>query len=182
MREPRVRGFTLVEVLAAVAILTAALLSLAPLLGAALKASREAERATVASALAVERIEQLRSLAWGFDEDGQPAGDTTTDLSGPQPSGAGTGLAASPPGTLDRDVPGFVDYLAGDGRWLGRGSRPPPGTAYVRRWAVVPLAADPDNGRVLEVVVLPAAGTREPDPAASAAGTRLVSLKVRAMG
>ena len=69
-----------------------------------------------------------------------------------------TGSWPSPPGTLTSNVDGYVDYLDGGGRWVGRGGSSPATAVYIRRWAVRPLASDPDDLIVLEVVV----GTRGP--------------------
>ena len=61
-----------------------------------------------------------------------------------QPSGPVTG-----PGGGD-----YVDYLDRDGRWVGAGSQPPAGTAFVRRWSVSPLGVPGGDALLLQVVVV----------------------------
>ena len=176
------RGFTLIEVLMATAVFTVAVVSLVRLFGLAALADRAAHRVTLAPALAAERLEQLRSLAWGIDAAGAPWEDTTTDLSRSPGVGNGSGLRPAPAGVLDHDVTGFVDYLDEDGRWLGRGPEVPRGARFVRRWSVSLLPADPANTLVLDVVVLPVqapAGGTSPSPRA---WVHLTSLKVRTLG
>ena len=70
------------------------------------------------------------------------------------PRAGGSGLTPSPGSSLARDTPGYVDYLDASGRWVGTGAAPPPGTVYVRRWAVVIHSAGRDDLRVLHVVVM----------------------------
>jgi hypothetical protein len=96
----------------------------------------------------------------------------STDLSSDPPTGAGPGLSRSPAGTLDSNVPLYVDYLDAAGTWVGRGATPPGTAVYVRRWAVHPLEADPDDILVLQVIVT----TTAPDVAHQA---RLVSVLTR---
>ncbi|MDE3156327.1 MAG: prepilin-type N-terminal cleavage/methylation domain-containing protein [Acidobacteriota bacterium] len=124
------RGFTLIEVLVATAVFVTAVLALAQLVGFATRSDRVAHGLTLAGALAAERLEQLESVA-------------------------GSAARASPPGTLDRDTPGFVDYFDDQGRWVGGGPALPVGARFVRRWAVTRLSTDPPNLLRLEAVVLP---------------------------
>jgi hypothetical protein len=118
-------------------------------------------RATGASisahALAQERLEQLASLTWHVRGDGSAVSDTTTNLAEQPATTLGHGLSPSPAGTLDRNVPGYVDYLDEDGQWVGTGMRPPGRAVFVRRWAVLPYASDPADTLVLQVRVLPMA-------------------------
>ena len=53
--------------------------------------------------------------------------------------------------------------------------RAPDGTAFIRRWSVEPLPANPDNAMVLQVLVI----TRRDFAATWSPGPRLVSLKAR---
>jgi hypothetical protein len=99
----------------------------------------------------------------------------TTDLSNEPATDDGPGLLTSPAGTLTSNVTGYVDYLDGNGRWIGRGPSAPPPAVYVRRWSVRPLASDPDNTLVFEVV----AGTRGPDGAMLSDMVRLVTIEAR---
>ena len=130
--------------------------------------------------LAAEKMEQLRSLAWTHITTSSPAismssSDVSTDLSSDPATDAGPGLLPSPGGTLHANVPYYVDYLDGEGHWLGCGASPPGSAVYVRRWAVQPLASDPENVLVFQVVVTTraAVGVMSPDAA------RLVSIEAR---
>jgi type II secretion system protein I len=58
------RGFSLLEVLIAAAILASALLALAQLIAFATTATASAGRMTVAALLASQKIEQLRASSW----------------------------------------------------------------------------------------------------------------------
>ncbi len=177
---PDSRGFTLVEVLVATAIFTMAIVSLVRLFGLAALADRTAHRITLAPALAAERLEQLQSLAWGFDAAGAALQDATTDLSRSPAVAGGSGLQPSPPGALDTDTPGFVDYLGEDGRWLGRGPGVPAGARFVRRWSIAPWPGDPADTIVLEVVVVPA--PTAVSGRAAHAWTHVVGIRVRTLG
>jgi len=144
-----------VEVVFAMAMLIAVALGVAHLFGRATHANLSAKGKTSTTALAVERMEQLKALTWGFDTSGLglPLSDTTTDLSVDPPTDRGTGLNPSPPGTLQRNTPGFVDYLDQDGNWVGNGAEPPPNAVYIRRWSIEPLPTNPNNTLVLQVMV-----------------------------
>jgi len=141
-------GFSLCEVAVATAILATAVVSLGELFGIATMSNRRARDTTYASALASQKLEQLRALAFAIDESGQAITDP--------------GLAASPAGTLDRNTAGFVDYLDARGAPLGGGNSPPAGTMYIRRWAITPFAGNPGDVLVLEVRVTPWRGDAAP--------------------
>lgn len=153
MMGSRSGGFTLIEVLVSAALLTVAALGIAQLTMLAARTTEAARRRTATTLLAAQKMEQLRSLAWARDPGGGLLSDTTTDLSRDPPSSSGHGLSISSSGTLERNVDGYADYLDASGRWIGGGPSPPAGTLYVRRWAVWPLAADPQHSRVLVVFV-----------------------------
>jgi prepilin-type N-terminal cleavage/methylation domain-containing protein len=155
-------GFTLLEVVIALAIFSVALIALAQVVLGAGEASAAAARTTVASQLATEKLEQLRGLAWGYDEAGSPVQDLQSDTSGEcviETGGHGLGLSGVD--TLGQDVPGFVDYHDVSGRWLGQGGAAPAGTVMVRRWSVAALADGPGETLVLQVRVLRAPGGAE---------------------
>jgi prepilin-type N-terminal cleavage/methylation domain-containing protein len=153
MMGSRLDGFTLIEVLVSAALLTVAALGIAQLTMLAARTTEAARARTATTMAAAQKMEQLRSLAWARDPGGGLLSDTTTDLSRDPPTSSGHGLSISPSGTLDRSVDGYADYLDASGRWIGGGPSPPAGGLYVRRWAVVPLAADPQHSRVLIVFV-----------------------------
>ena len=168
------------EVLVAVLILITGAIALASLFCLSIQANRAARVTTVTTVLAQQKIEQLRSLQWSFDPLGLPLTDTTTDVSIVPFGTGGPGLSASPPGTLERSVPGYVDYLGANGNWVGSGATPAKGAVFVRRWSIEPLPADPDNTLILQVVV-----TRALDRADGDRGSvrleeaRLVSVRTR---
>jgi len=145
-----------------------------------LHAVRQSRVRTLATMLAAEKMEQLRSLTWTHVTTSGPAismstSDVTTDLSNDPATDDGRGLLVSPAGTLTSNVVGYVDYLDANGRWIGHGPSAPPSAVYIRRWAVRPLLGDPDNILVLEVV----AGTRGSGGAMLADMTRLVTIEAR---
>jgi prepilin-type N-terminal cleavage/methylation domain-containing protein len=184
-------GFSLVEVLAATVILTVALMSLAQLFAISARGNVTARSNTYAALLAQQKIEQLRALTWGYDSNGLPVSDLTTDTSDsasvngcppPAGGGVGTGLSPAPPGTLQQNTAGWVDYVDQNGCVLGGGSDAPAGTVYIRRWAVERLPANPNHTLILQVLV-----TRDFDRGAADAANvarmneeaRLMSVKTR---
>lgn len=149
------RGFSLVEVLVSMALLTTVSLGVAQLFAASTNANRVARTRTSTTAMAEQKMEQLRSLAWGFDLQGQglPVSDTTTNLAVYPHQDNGTGLNPSPTDTLIKNTSGFVDYLDANGAWVGTGGQPMAGAAYIRRWAITPLPTNPNNTLILQVLV-----------------------------
>ncbi len=170
-------GFALVEVMMAACVLVAVAIGVAHISAIAIRASHDARARTVAAVLAAQKMEQLRSLKWSRAWIGTPAvsvpvSDVSTDLSSDPPTAAGRGLSRSPAGTLDSNVPLYVDYLDAAGTWAGRGATPPDTAVYVRRWAIQPLEADADDILVLLVFVTTTAGS-------VAHQSRLVSVLTR---
>jgi hypothetical protein len=169
----------LLEVLIATTILTAAVVSLAQLFVIATRANSSARAATYASVLAQQKMEQLRGLAWGFDPQGLPFSDVSTDITvTPERSNGGVGLSPSPSNTLTMSTAGYCDYVDAFGSSLGGGSTAPAGTVYVRRWSIEALPANPADSLVLQVLVTRAgnrgaAARRLPNEA------RIVSVKTR---
>jgi type II secretory pathway pseudopilin PulG len=149
------RGFSIIEVVVAMGLLTAVSLGVAQLFAASTTANRIARGQTSTAAMAAQKMEQIRSLSWGFDLQGQglPVTDTTTNLAVYPHRNDGSGLNPSPANTLEENVPGFVDYLDERGTWVGTGDTAPRGTAFVRRWAIVPLPTNPNNTLVIRVLV-----------------------------
>jgi hypothetical protein len=170
-------GSALVEVMLAACLLIAVAVGASQLVAVGGRASHAARARTVAAVLAAQKMEQLRSLRWTRTRTGTPAvsvsaSDFSTDLSSDPPTGAGRGLLPSPAGTLDSNVPPYVDYLDAAGTWVGRGTTRPDAAVYVRRWAVQPLESDPGDILVLQVVVTTTDG-------AAAHESRLVSVLTR---
>ena len=148
------RGFSFLEVMVAAAVLGGAVLSVAQLFAAATASTADARSVSEGTVLAWQKVEQLRSLAFTNDDAGGPITDTTPDTAAdPERAFGGTGLSVSPDDALDRDVPGYVDYLDARGEPLGGGTPPPPGTRYRRRWAIAPVGGT--DLLVLRVRVLP---------------------------
>src|SRR3954469_18448013 len=108
-------GFTLVEVVVALALLVVVAVGVVRLFAVALNAGRAARDRTLAVALATGKIEQLRSLEWRFELDPSavltPYTDTSSNLSLDLITAGGPGLTESPAGTLDTNTPPYVDYL-----------------------------------------------------------------------
>jgi len=137
------RGFSLIEVLVATTVTTIGTLALAQLCVMSTRVNQDARATTLATVLASQKMEQLRALAWTSDALGVPISDLATDTTVvPHSPSGGTGLSASPPGTLGVSTPGYCDFLDENGRSLGGGTAPPSSTAFVRRWAIAAGAAD----------------------------------------
>jgi len=151
------RGFSLVEVLVAMGLLTVVSLGVAQLFALSTRANVIAKGATSTTAMAEQKLEQLRGLTWGFDLAGQgiPDSDTTTNLTVTPPTHDGSGLNPSPSDSLEQNTTGFVDFLDGGGNWVGTGSTPPPSAVYIRRWSIQPLPTNPNNTLVIQVLVTP---------------------------
>ncbi len=134
-RPARAGGFTLVEVMVSIAILTGALVAVAQLFAVATQVNLAALEESFATVLATQKIEEL----CGYRV-----------------------LVPSPPDALARDVTGFVEHLDQHGRptaWAGTGS----GTVFVRRWTITPLSTVPDRLLAIQVVVR-AVARRGPAP------------------
>jgi prepilin-type N-terminal cleavage/methylation domain-containing protein len=168
------QGFTLVEVMVALAILAGSLFVVAQLMVVASRAAEASRETTTATALAAQKIEQLRALAWGMAPDGIAIEDLQSDVTSwpARPSG-GPGLSLSPPGTLAGNTAGYVDFLDADGRWVGSGDSPPWGAAFLRRWSVTAADSCAPSGRVIRVAVW----RRLPPRAGGAAWSPVVQLE-----
>ena len=149
------RGFSLVEVVISMGLLTAVSLGVAQLFAVSTKANLTARGQTSTTAMAAQKLEQLRSLTWGFDLKGQglPVTDSTTNLAVTPPAPNGSGLNPSPTTSLEENTPGFVDFLNQNGVWVGTGTTPLAGAVYIRRWSIQPLPTNPNNTIVIQVLV-----------------------------
>ena len=135
-------------------ILATALVGLAQLFLVAITANTSARSTTYAAVLADQKIEELRSLTWGFDSSGLPVTDTTTDTASPSDNATGgTGLTPSPATALQENTDGYVDYVDIYGNKLGGGINPAQDTAYIRRWSIEPLPTNPNNTIIIQVMV-----------------------------
>jgi type II secretory pathway pseudopilin PulG len=176
-------GFSLVEVLVATLLLATSLVTLAQLFALSTQSNIGARNTTFTAILAQQKLEELRSLTWGFDTQGLPLSDTSTNTAvSPETPTGGTGLAPSPAGSLGSNTAGYVDYIGQFGDKLGGGAVAPANTVFVRRWSVEPLPSNPNNTLVIQVLVFRnndrgaadnGAGRVLPDEA------RLVTVKTR---
>jgi hypothetical protein len=173
-------GFSLLETVVATGLMAGALAALGQMFAISVANNMTARSGSYATALAGQKMEQLRGLRWGFDPLGMPIADLTTDTAAALETPAGgTGLSPSPGGTLTSNTAGYVDYVDQSGRMLGGGETMPATAVYVRRWSIEPLPANP-NTLVLQVMV-----TKRPDRGSAGAETRLpdearlVSLRTR---
>lgn len=169
-------GISLVETLVAALLVTIAVLTLAQLLSLATRSTITSRAMTLGVILAEQKLEQLRALAWGLDGSGAPVSDFSSDTaSGVPPTSDGTGLQMSPAGTLQRDTPGFVDYLDAMGVVIGAsGASVPPDTVFTRRWSIEPLAAAANQSVLIQVLVTPSRGS-----ARGPSDVRLAFVKTR---
>lgn len=178
-------GFALAEVMVAAALLVAIAVGVTQIIAQSVRASFAARTRTVATVLAMQRMEQLRALTWNEAFDAAtgvlvPASDIATNLSTDPATAGGPGLAPSPQGTLDANLPPYVDYLDSAGNWVGNGAAPPRAAVYIRRWSVAALESHPDSVRVLQVLVTSSRTPSGLPPARGFSGDAwLVSVKTR---
>jgi prepilin-type N-terminal cleavage/methylation domain-containing protein len=125
-------GFTLLEVIVALGIVVVIVTALAQLVAMSVRANVLARTTTTATILAQQKMEELLSEA---------AAD----------------LEPSPAGALTQNIDGSFDFLARDGRMVGNGAVPPPGSDYVRRWSIEPLMNSARGTLILQVLVTSAA-------------------------
>ena len=129
-------GFSLLEVLVACALLATGIVTLAQLVTVSMRANVGSRASITASTLAVQKVEELRALGWGWDANGAPVSDAA--------------LEPSPPGSLENDVGGYVDYVDEHGTRVD-GAGP---IAFVRRWSVQTVPGSTD-AIAITVFVLP---------------------------
>src|SRR5919204_5784423 len=110
------RGFSILEVVIATGIMVVAVASLGQLFALSTRRNTASKNTTFAAVLAQQKMEQLRSLTWGFDTLGLPTSDITTDTTVvPEKAAGGTGLSPSPTNTLRTNTIGYLDYLDKNG-------------------------------------------------------------------
>jgi hypothetical protein len=149
-------GSTFVEVMVAALVMLTGVLTMAQLFMASTASNLAAKRDSFATVLAEQKIEQLRSLAWGFDIQGLPVSDFASDTSvEPMTGNGGTGLQPSPSNTLQANTGGYVDHLGPTGQIVGNGVQAPAAAVYTRRWSIEPLPTNPNNTLIIQVLVTP---------------------------
>jgi type II secretory pathway pseudopilin PulG len=148
-------GFSLAETIIATGIMAASIAGLGQLFAVSVLSNRTARNMTFATVLATQKMEQLRSLTYGFDTLALPLTDTSTNLAtNPISPTGGKGLSPSPTGAIRANTDGYVDYLDVYGKTVGTGGTTiPNGTTYIRRWSVEPLPTNPNNVIILQVLV-----------------------------
>jgi prepilin-type N-terminal cleavage/methylation domain-containing protein len=147
------RGFTLIEVVVALAVLCSGTVALAQLPLLAARANDRARLTTIAATMAVGKMEEIESMSWSE-------------------------LVPSPVASLVHNTPGYCDFLDDSGRLLATDTSPPSGSSFVRRWSVAPSWSN--SLMVIQVAVTPivadaiqAHERRRPEE------VRLVSVKAR---
>jgi type II secretory pathway pseudopilin PulG len=147
-------GFTLIEVCVATGILVTAVVALAQMFVIATKTNMSARQTSYAALLADQKIEELRALTWGFDMQGLPVSDTSTNTSvSPEQPNGGVGLTPSPADALRRNTAGYVDFIDQFGQKLSSvDAGAPDGTVYIRRWSIEPLPTNPNNTLIIQVL------------------------------
>lgn len=160
-------GFALGELLIALLLLSTAAAGVAELCLTSARSVQRARLETMATTIATQKMEQLLGLAWAIDPSapGSAVVDQSTDLSADPPTVGGQGLNDSPPGSLDGNTAGYVDYLDGRGQWLGTGPSPSARAVHVRRWQVQSLPSAQGRVIALRVFVTPAVSPGSPDEA-----------------
>jgi len=177
-------GFSLAETMVAVGLLATALVTLAQLFGISTRGNIASRNTTYAAVLAEQKLEELRSLTWGFDGDGLPISDTTSNTAvNPETPTGGRGLEPSPITALQENTSGYVDYVDQFGNKVGTGGTTGPGDAiFTRRWSITPLPTNPNNTLIIQVLVTRNKARGAADEGAVARlpeESRLVTVKTR---
>jgi type II secretory pathway pseudopilin PulG len=117
-------GFTLVETLIATGVLVTAIAGLAQLFALSLRFTRDSAQSGAALVAAQDKLESLRALRFGYDDNG-------VALTDPR-------LQPSPSTSLSESVAPYVDWLDDAGQLV-----PEAGASFARRWRVTEMAVDP---------------------------------------
>jgi type II secretory pathway pseudopilin PulG len=120
----RTSGFTLVETLIATGVLVTAIAGLAQLFALSLRFTRDSAQSGAALVAAQDKLESLRALRFGYDDNGAALTDPR--------------LQPSPPSTLSEDVEAYVEWLDDAGNVVNEA-----GASYARRWRITEIAVDP---------------------------------------
>jgi prepilin-type N-terminal cleavage/methylation domain-containing protein len=121
------RGFSLIEALVAMALLSGAVLSATLLFALSTRANAGAHQITMASLLARDKLEELRI--------------------------AGRPLDSSPADSLVRTYRDYADAIDRFGQSIGSAQPLPDAAVYLRRWSIQSSGPAPADSVVLDVVV-----------------------------
>lgn len=113
-------GFSLIEALVASLLVASAVVGLAHLVAIGAEQSLMSRGAASALSIAQSKLEQLRGVRWTYAQDG-------SRVSSPL-------LAPSPPGSLDADTQGYVDFVDAFGEAVS--AQGPVTADFSRRWAI----------------------------------------------
>jgi prepilin-type N-terminal cleavage/methylation domain-containing protein len=156
MMAGRVSGFTLIEVVVAVAVLVAVLAGVAGVWAMTAASTRAAREQTLAMQLARDKLEQLAALTWAVATVGGAdvlASDVTTNVSRRPATTDGAGTQPSPGDSLSVSRATYADYLDARGRWLDSGPSRPPDARFVRRWWLARTGAGSSEMLLFQVLV-----------------------------
>ena len=112
--------------------LVTAIAGLAQLFALSVRFTRDSGQFGAALVVAQDKLESLRSLQFGYDDNGNP-------LTDPQ-------LASSPAASLTEDIEPYVERLNERGKVVGDST-----AAFVRRWRIRAIAADEPAAIVIDV-------------------------------
>jgi prepilin-type N-terminal cleavage/methylation domain-containing protein len=129
------RGFSLIEVLVATALISTAIVGVAHLAAMGMLQAAAARDGTSALVLAQNKLEELRGATWGFDAGGTRVSSVL--------------LAVSSPLSLVADEPGYNDAFDA----FGQPSTSRRTTVYRRRWEVSLLTPADEDTLVLRSCV-----------------------------
>lgn len=148
-------GFSLMEVVVALALMALGFACLAPLLAQCTRVLGAAAAESRAVAAAVSRLEELNALVHEQRSSTlTPVTDESTDLSTVPATLNGTGLTSGAPSTAWHDVPGHVDTVRDDGSTTTARKE----ATTLRRWAVsAVVGAGTGDTRLLQVFAAAAA-------------------------
>ena len=121
------RGFSLIEVIISMALLTSVSLGVAQVFAMSTRMNFVAHGQTSATSMAEQKLEQLRGLTWGFDLQGQglPLSDTTSNLAVTPPTRAASGSTRHRPtrSSRTRQVTSIISTRTARGSALARPPR-----------------------------------------------------------
>jgi prepilin-type N-terminal cleavage/methylation domain-containing protein len=163
------RGFTLIEVVVAVAVLIAVLSGVAGVWVMAATSTRMAREQTLEMQLARDKLEQLTSLTWSVRSvSGGDVleSDITTNISRRPATSDGLGTQPSPGDSLATSRATYADYLDARGTWLAAGPSPPAGARFVRRWWLARTGAGSSEMLLFQVIVATVAADQANPPGA----------------